>query len=228
MRLLVIAKAPVAGRSKTRLCPPCTPEEAARLAEAALADTLEVAAAVGGVRRVLVLDGPPGPWLPAGFEVIPQSDGGLDRRLAGAFVSGTGPAVLIGMDTPQVTAGMLADAVTRLDATGAEAVLGGADDGGWWLLGLRRPDPRAVLGLPMSSPLTGAAQRARLRALGLGVEELSALRDVDTIADARAVARIAPQTRFARRLRTMGHDAAFAAHVDRVEPVNEAPAGVAG
>jgi uncharacterized protein len=228
MRLLVIAKAPAAGRSKTRLCPPCTPSEAASLAEAALVDTLEVAADLDGVRKVLVLDGPAGPWVPAGFDLVPQTTGGLDRRLAAAFGSGRGPAVLIGMDTPQVTVGILSEAVSRLDAPGAGAVLGGADDGGWWLMGLRRPDPRAVLGLPMSSSRTGEAQRARLRSLGLRVEELRVLRDVDTIDDARTVARLAPRTRFARRLRELGHDGVAGADVAAGRPGSEQPTGVAG
>jgi uncharacterized protein len=225
MRLLVIAKAPAAGRSKTRLCPPCTASEAASLAEAALVDTLEVVADLEGVRPVLVLDGRPGPWLPAGFDVVPQTIGGLDRRLAGAFDSGRGPAVLIGMDTPQVNAALLTEAITRLDAPGARAVLGGADDGGWWLLGLRCPDPRALLGLPMSSSRTGAAQRARLRSLGLEIDELPVLCDVDTIGDARTVARLAPRTRFARRLRELGHDVVAAADAAVAEPTGQLPIG---
>ena len=70
--LLVIAKQPVPGRVKTRLVPPCTYEQAAALAEAALADTLRTAATVPARRRVLVLDGEPGPWLPPGYDIVPQ------------------------------------------------------------------------------------------------------------------------------------------------------------
>src|SRR5215208_6714786 len=71
--LLVIAKAPVPGRVKTRLSPPCTPEQAATLAAAALRDTLEAAAASRRARRlVLALDGSAPSWLPPGIEVIPQ------------------------------------------------------------------------------------------------------------------------------------------------------------
>ncbi len=88
--VLVIAKEPVAGRVKTRLCPPFTPAEAAELAAAALADTLEAVLALPARRRVLVLDGRPGPWVPPGFDVVPQSAGGLDERLAAAFGGCTG------------------------------------------------------------------------------------------------------------------------------------------
>ncbi|CAM5579726.1 hypothetical protein SVIOM342S_07620 [Streptomyces violaceorubidus] len=89
--LLVIAKQPRPGRVKTRLTPPFTPAEAAALAEAALADTLGAVAATPARRRVLVLDGDPGPWLPPGFDVVPQGAGGLDARLADAFAGCAGP-----------------------------------------------------------------------------------------------------------------------------------------
>jgi len=68
--LLVIAKQPLPGRVKTRLVPPCTPGQAAALAEAALADTLHTVLAAPARRRVLVLDGEPGPWLPPGFDIV--------------------------------------------------------------------------------------------------------------------------------------------------------------
>ena len=112
--LVVIAKAPVAGRSKTRLTPPCTPDEAALLARAALQDTLDAVAATPAARRVCVLEGEPGDWLPEGFEVIAQRGDGLDERLAHAFADVGEPAVLIGMDTPQVTPELLALACERL------------------------------------------------------------------------------------------------------------------
>lgn len=207
--ILVMAKEPRPGRCKTRLCPPATPAEAAALAEAALADTLAAVAQTAVDHRVLVLDGRPGPWLPPGFPVIPQRGDGLDERLAAALadVSSPGsesPALLIGMDTPQVTPGLLSAALTRLTAPGVDAVLGPAVDGGWWALGLRRPDPAVTLGVPMSTPDTGAAQRRRLQGLGLRVADLVELCDVDVIDDALAVAGEAPEGRFARTLAALG------------------------
>ncbi|WP_328492135.1 DUF2064 domain-containing protein [Streptomyces sp. NBC_00414] len=193
--LLVIAKEPRPGRVKTRLTPPFTPAEAADLAEAALADTLRAVAATPAARRVLVLEGVPGPWLPPGFDVVPQCGGGLDERLAAAFAGCEGPALLIGMDTPQVTPALL-----TVDFTGCDAVFGPAEDGGFWALGLAEPDPRLLRGVPMSAPDTGAVQRARLVDAGLRVRDLPRLRDVDTAADAGAVAAIAPHGRFAARL----------------------------
>ncbi|MEU4087519.1 TIGR04282 family arsenosugar biosynthesis glycosyltransferase [Streptomyces aureus] len=193
--LLVIAKEPVPGRVKTRLTPPFTPQEAAHLAEAALADTLRAVAAAPASRRILVLDGAPGPWLPPGFDVLPQCAGGLDERLAHAFARCAGPALLIGMDTPQVTPELL-----TVDFDGCDAWFGPAEDGGFWALGLADPDPRLLRGVPMSTPETGAVQRRRLLAAGLRVRDLPCLRDVDTAADAHAAAALAPRGRFAERL----------------------------
>jgi rSAM/selenodomain-associated transferase 1 len=184
--LIVLAKAPVPGRVKTRLCPPCTPAEAARLAAAALADTLRSAAATPAARRVCVLDGAPGDWLPPGFEVLAQRGDGLDERLAAAFSDVGEPALLVGMDTPQVTPALLRDGLARLGRH--DAVLGLAPDGGYWAIGLRRADDAVFHGVPMSVPTTGAAQLARLRNQGLHVDLLPPLRDVDTIDDARAAA----------------------------------------
>lgn len=201
--LLVIAKAPEPGRAKTRLCPPCTPEQAARLARASLADTLAAVAATPARRRVLALDGVPGPWLPDRVEVVPQRGEGLDERLASAFTAVDGPALLVGMDTPQVTPDLLAGCARRLTRR-VDAVLGPAADGGFWALGLREPDPTALLGVPMSTDRTGACQLDRLRRLGLRVARLPVLRDVDRIDDARAVAREAPSSRFAAALVAVG------------------------
>jgi glycosyltransferase A (GT-A) superfamily protein (DUF2064 family) len=191
--LLVIAKEPRPGRVKTRLTPPFTPEEAAALAEASLADTLDVVARTPARRRVLVLEGTPGPWLPPGFEVVRQCAGGLDERLAAAFAGCDGPALLIGMDTPQVTPELL-----TVDFADCEAYFGPAEDGGFWALGLAEPDPSRLRGVPMSTPHTGAAQRARLS--DLRVRELPPLRDVDTASDGALVARAAPHGRFAAEL----------------------------
>ena len=77
MDLLVLAKEPIPGRVKTRLCPPCTPAEAARLAAACLADTLEAACAAGADRVLVALDGRPGDWLPPGVRVVGQGSGGV-------------------------------------------------------------------------------------------------------------------------------------------------------
>ena len=194
--LAVIAKAPVPGRVKTRLCPPCTPVEAAALAEAAIADTLAAVRATGADRRVLILDGDPGAWVGDGIEVIPQRGAGLDERLAGAFEDIGEPTFLVGMDTPQVTPELLAAGLQALESH--PAAIGRAHDGGYWAIGLRRPDRRALEGVPMSRDDTAAAQVERLVELGLAPLELPALEDVDDIDTARSVARSAADTAFGR------------------------------
>nr|WP_257019502.1 DUF2064 domain-containing protein [Streptomyces sp. TLI_235] len=222
--LLVVAKEPVPGRVKTRLTPPYTPEQAAALAEAALTDTLRTLSAVPAGRRILVLDGSPGRWLPPGWEVVPQPAGGLDVRLAAAFAAASAgasaggtaaPALLVGMDTPQIAARTLAEPLSAARRQGVDAWYGPAADGGFWALGLARPTPetaaRLLVGLPMSTPHTGAALEERLARAGLVVGRLPVLRDVDTAEDAARVAALAPAGRFAARWRELGGAGAAAA-----------------
>lgn len=197
--LLVIAKSPVPGRVKTRLTPALTARQAAEVAEAALADTLDAVRAAPARRRVLVLDGEPRAWFPADIEIVPQAAGGLDERLAAAFALAAGPALLIGMDTPQITPELL-----TVDWTDADAWFGPATDGGFWALGLRRPDPGLLRGVPMSAPHTGAAQYARLAAANLRIRALPELRDIDTPDDLTHVATGAPRTRTARLATSLG------------------------
>lgn len=199
MTLLVMAKAPVPGRAKTRLCPPCSPEEAAAIAEAALADTLDAVARCGADRRVVALEGTAGEWLPSGFEVVVQRGRTFTDRLAAAWSEMDGPCLQIGMDTPQVTPALLDGGLDTL-VERAEAALGLATDGGWWALGLRRPLSSVFAGVPMSTDRTGEAQIAALRAKGLEPHMLPSLRDIDTIEDAVAVAAEIPQSRTAARL----------------------------
>ena len=201
--LVVIAKAPAPGRSKTRLCPPCTPEQAAALAEASLRDTIAALAAAPARRRIVALEGAPDGWLRPGFEVHRQRGNGLAERLGDALVAAGGPALVVGMDTPQVSAPLLRQAARRLTAPGVDAVLGPALDGGYWTIGLRRPDQSVFSGVPMSRADTFAAQRRRLDSLGLRTALLPPLRDVDTIEDAAAVARSSPNTEFAAALRLL-------------------------
>ncbi|MGP4028179.1 TIGR04282 family arsenosugar biosynthesis glycosyltransferase [Actinomadura sp. 3N407] len=202
--VIVIAKEPAVGRVKTRLTPAYTPAEAAALAEASLRDTLAAVAAAPAGRRVLALDGTPGRWLPRGFTVIAQRGGGLDERLAHAFDDAWAgrPLVLIGMDTPQVTPRLLAQAHRGLARH--DAVVGPASDGGFWLLGLRRPDARLLRGVPMSRTYTGEVLLTRLRNAGLEVGFLPRLTDVDTPADAQSVAARAAGGRFAAAVRALG------------------------
>jgi uncharacterized protein len=144
---------------------------------AGLAGTLSAVAAVGGRRRrVLVLDGEPGPRVPAGFEVIPQRGDGPDARLANAFADVGVPAVLVRTGAPQVTGALLEAACGALEGSRTDAVLGLVQDGGYWLIGLSRLDPDVFAdgGADTLDP-------ARLEALGLSVAAMPALRGAESL-----------------------------------------------
>ena len=200
--LLVVAKAPVAGLAKTRIAKTVGDELAADLAAAALLDTLDAAIALGWPLVVAMT----GDLTQAArsdelaeqlarADVIEQRGEGLGERLANAHAdadAGHG-VVQVGMDTPQLTVEDLF-AAGRLVAEGSR-VLGPADDGGWWLLGLADPKEAAVLtDVPMSQADTGALTES---ALAGPVEHVRTLRDMDTWDDAVAIARDMPISRLA-------------------------------
>lgn len=212
LTVLVMAKEPVPGRVKTRLTPPFSEHQAATLAEAALADTLSTVAALPVSRRVLVLRGGTGDWLPAGFDVVPQVEGGLDERIAAAFAGCQGPVLLVGMDTPQFGVRELSPLLARDAWAHVDAWYGPATDGGFWALALANPQPALVRGVPMSRPDTGALQRQRLVEAGLRVADLPELTDVDTAQDAVTVAALSGG-RFARE-----HARALAAQDAEAKP----------
>ena len=198
---LVVAKAPVPGLAKTRLAATVGNDAAADIAAAALLDTLDAVAAAPVAVRVVAMTG----HLAAAsrraeierrledFVVIPQRGDEFGDRLANAHADASAaagglPVLQIGMDTPQVSAGLLADCARDLVASGA--VLGMATDGGWWVLGITRPESAECLrAVPMSTAQTGAATLAALRDAGVGVTLVAELSDVDTVDDVADVRR---------------------------------------
>jgi uncharacterized protein len=203
--VLVVAKAPVPGLVKTRLGADIGMDLAALIACAALLDTLAACtAAVGPERCHLSLAGDLDQALGApelhaalsGWTVHAQHGDGFGERLADAHARVTGPVVQVGMDTPHVTPALLLGVVDGLDVH--DAVLGPAEDGGWWVLALRDPSAASVLAsVPMSAPTTYVDTHAALSAAGLDVGTTTTLCDVDDVADAEVVARLAPASRFA-------------------------------
>lgn len=222
--MLVVAKAPVAGSAKTRLCPPLLPEQAAEVAAAALIDTLDAvedylerrravaavialtgdlsAAAHGAALRHRIAPAPP--RVDPLWRVILQRGNGFGERLTNAHIdaAGFGATFQIGMDTPQVTPELLREGVDTLGQSGVDAVIGPAVDGGWWSLGLRQASMARVLRrVPMSRTDTLELTLQALWRAGLRVAMLPTLTDVDTAADAATVAALAPDTRFAQTWR---------------------------
>lgn len=208
--LLIMAKAPVPGLVKTRLCPPATPAQAADVAAAALLDTVDAARATGLATIVAVAGGVADAARAAELArtlgtvtVIGQRGAGLAERLVNAHADAAArhpgvPVLQIGADTPQVTGSLLAEAAAGLTADHQDAVFGRATDGGWWALGLRDPrHARALRRVPMSTPDTGNRTHRSLLDRGLAIGELPVLSDVDTMIDAELVAQAAPSGRFA-------------------------------
>jgi uncharacterized protein len=207
--VLVVAKAPVAGLAKTRLTPPATPREAAAIAAAALLDTLRAVLATPGAVPLVALTGDVRAAQDAAelsdvltqMSVFPQRGTDFADRLANAHADAAArfpglPVVQIGMDTPQVTPDLLNDVAVRLATD--PAVLGEAEDGGWWALGLRDPaHAEALRAVAMSRADTAALTRAALTRRGLRVASGPRLTDVDTMTDALAVAHGLPGSRFA-------------------------------
>lgn len=222
--ILVVAKAPRPGAVKTRLAADLGDVGAARVAAAALLDTLAVCAEVfdhrvlalaGDLLDTGVIDTADIRRAVAAWQVTGQACGGLGERLAQAHsdaaavsrsVDGRTRRVLqIGMDTPHVSATQLEDSAARLCRPDVDAVLGPAQDGGWWVCGTSDPAQAAALAeVPMSRPDTGDLSLAALRRGGARVSLVGALQDLDTLVDAKAIAAAHPDLIVSAELRSQG------------------------
>jgi uncharacterized protein len=213
--LLVVARAPVPGLAKTRLAAAVGDRIAAQIAAAALLDTLDAVAAAPVRARVVALCGELGDAVDAAeirgrlasFTVIPQRGNDFANRLANAHADAAAvgrPVLQIGMDTPQVSAELLADCGRRL--VEAPAILGLASDGGWWMLGVRIPALAECLrGVPMSQPDTGMLTLKAVRSNGISVSLVEELTDVDVVDDVAVVREgCRPGSRFAQATRAAG------------------------
>jgi uncharacterized protein len=214
--LLVVAKAPVAGRAKTRLAATVGDQVAAEIAAAALLDTLDAVADAAVTTRVVALTGELGAAAGAAeirrrlasFVVIDQRGNNFGDRLANAHgdaaAVGGQPVLQIGMDTPQVTAELLYDCGRRL--VEAPAVLGLALDGGWWALGVHTAAfAECLRDVPMSRPDTGALTLKALHGNGVDLALLDELADFDVADDVAAVREVCqPGSRFATVSRAAG------------------------
>jgi glycosyltransferase A (GT-A) superfamily protein (DUF2064 family) len=215
--VLVVAKAPEPGRAKTRLAATVGDHVAADIAAAALLDTLDAVAATPVAARAVAITGAVNTAARAdeirkrlgSFTVIEQRGDDFADRLANAHSDaglrcGGYPVLQIGMDTPQVTAELLAEGAQRLLET--TAVLGLALDGGWWVLGVRTPAVAQCLrGVPMSQPDTGDLTLKALHDNGVDVTALQPMADFDVVADVAAVREAChPASRFVRATRAAG------------------------
>jgi len=188
--LLVVAKRPAAGQTKTRLCPPLSGDSAAVLYECFLRDTLDITRQVPGITRAIG-------YLPEHADGYFQAlapdmaltlqrgaDLGerLDHLLADALAAGADQAVVMDSDSPTLPAAYIAEAFRALDGP-ADVALGPSDDGGYYLIGLKQPQPRLLRDVQMSTPHVARDTLALADQLGLRVALLPSWYDVDTIAE---------------------------------------------
>lgn len=207
--LIVFAREPVAGQTKTRLCPPLDGATAAALYACFLRDTLDLARRTPGVQPLIAYTpasaGPYFARLAPDLPARPQVGAGLGERLANALQAALAegrPAAALGSDSPDLPGACLGAAFAQL-AAGADVVLGPAADGGYYLIGLRAPQPRLLRDVPMSTPTVLADTLALAGDLGLRVALLPPWYDIDTAADlerlranlATAPPEVAPATR---------------------------------
>ncbi len=187
--LLVVAKQPAPGQTKTRLCPPLTSTQAAELYECFLRDTLDAMRKVPGVERAIC-------YLPEGAQdyfhqlapdmaLMPQRGTSLGERLddllTQALTGGSQKAVVVGSDSPSLPADYLSLAFELL--TDSDVVLGPTTDGGYYLIGVKQPQPHLLRQVQMSTSHVLADTLALAKASRLSVSLLPTWYDVDTIAD---------------------------------------------
>jgi uncharacterized protein len=208
--LIVVAKRPTPGQTKTRLTPALDPEQAAALFECFLLDTLALMRRVANVKVEIA-------YLPEherayfarlapdfGLHLQQGADLGarLDEALQHYLAAGASSVVIMDSDSPSLPAVCLAQAFTALE-NGADVVLGPCDDGGYYLIGLKRPAPRLLREVHMSTPTVAQETLALAAAEGLKVNLLPTWYDVDEIASLERLAdeletsspQIAPNTR---------------------------------
>lgn len=193
--VVIFAKAPIEGYVKTRLCPPLTADEAASLHGSLVMDLLERCQTVKECDRILA--GAPSSQHPffkameARFSVKlwEQTGEDLGARMAQAFAEGLSSRyqalVIVGTDIPGVTAPIITQALTALREH--DVVLGPTQDGGYYLIGLRRLIPELFQHMPWSTDQVCALTEQKVQDLGLSMRRLPTLRDVDTLEDLHAL-----------------------------------------
>lgn len=200
--LIIFAKEPVPGQVKTRLCPPLAPEDAARLYSRFLEDVLEEMAQLPRVKLALA-------YTPASAQAFfqdlaspdthffPQTGADLGERLRQAFDWGfaqnAGTVLIRNSDSPDLPGSLVMEAADALASGRAQVTLGPCPDGGYYLVGLRSPQPKLFCDIAWSGPKVLAGTLAQARRLGLTVHLLPVWPDIDTIDDLRTFVK-SPQT----------------------------------
>ena len=190
--LLVFVKRPRAGEVKTRLMPSLDEEAAAAVYRLLVEEMFRRTTPESNEYKRLMFFTPSegrtefeSAWPEERW--LDQGGGDLGERMTAAFEAvfarGTTRAVLIGSDIPQLSSFHVRQALQALESH--DLVLGPAQDGGYYLVGLTRPRPELFTDIPWSTPAVLGTTLARARALGLRVAQLEELTDLDTVEDLR-------------------------------------------
>jgi uncharacterized protein len=215
--VLIVAKAPIPGRSKTRLVPPLTGNQAAALQEALLLDTLEACRAEAPDTALLHADPSEAPILErlVGPDVplVLQEGRGLGDALRLGMARGLtgGPTALVSSDIPGLPPSSLSRAFTLLEEGRCDVVLGPALDGGYWLIAMQEPSDAPFQAIPWSTPAACAVTVQQCEEAGLEVAMLDPWRDVDTPVDLAFISRDVndlPAPHTARTVRALALDGA--------------------
>ena len=195
--IAIMAKAPRVGEAKTRLVPPLSASDAARLSACFIRDA---AGNIAAAAQQAAVDGyiaysPAGseaefaPLLADGMRLLPSRRPGLGLSLHDAvedlLAAGFGAVCLVNSDSPTLPTSLLIAAVWMLSLPGDRMVLGPAEDGGYYLIGVKQLHARLFDGIAWSTPLVFAQTVERAREIGLEPALLSAWYDVDDIASLR-------------------------------------------
>lgn len=197
--ILIFARTPELGKVKTRLAAEVGDAAALDLYHRLLAHTCDTVTRSGFPARAHLAGPMPDTdlWSDAGFRRFPQADGDLGARMsaafAQAFADGVRSVVIIGTDCPGLSPAHLHEAMKALETH--EAVVGPAEDGGYWLLGLSAPVRSIFQNKAWSTDTVLRDTLADFKALGMSVARLEVLRDVDTAADLLALAEEHPWLR---------------------------------
>ena len=185
--LIVVAKRPAPGKTKTRLSPPLTPELASALYESFLLDTLDQMRQVDDAQRVIAYLDECDYFqrLVPDFELIPQHGHDLGERLDNALTlylsRGYERVIIMDSDSPTLPSEYLSRAFSIL-SDGADVVLGPCDDGGYYLIGIKKPTPRLLREVHMSTPTVAAETMALAKEEGLHLVTLPMWYDIDDVA----------------------------------------------
>ncbi len=194
--LIVVAKKPEPGFTKTRLCPPFTPEEAAEFYHCLMLDTLELTARVQGVAHCVAYTPPQArayfqSLVPEGFSLVAQKGVDLGERLANTladrFERGYRKVVIMNSDGPTLPPVYLEEAFSQLGHF--DVTLGIGHDGGYYLIGMKQPQPALFKDISWSSKKVVSQTLAVCRRLQLNVYRLPQWHDVDVVDDLQQLRR---------------------------------------